>query len=505
MSSFERARDNRSFRQVSAYILAVILPILASILVQHVDHLKLVPYSPHFFSMVFIAMLGGLGPALVSILISLVSHNYLLNPAHPRLIPSLLDSLRVSTLVLSALIITLMNTRRHRASDRLENALADLEDRSDALMQSLHSSRCASWTQNIATGESRRWYAGSYPVFGCPFDEVESFPSFESLLHPDDLTRVATLLGQMSHTWTPLNFEYRTIWPNGEIHWLESRGTRVQGYPCLWRGVTVDITERKLAEAALIRSEKLAAMGRLASTVAHEINNPLEAVTNLLFLARADPNLSPETEEWLTTAERELGRLANITRLTLGFVRTSTAHTTADLNLILDEVLSLFRHRFELKNIHITREFDPLIRVQIAPHELRQILTNLISNAADAVTGPDPRVAIHILHDGPLVRLRVEDNGVGIPQSQLFRIFDPFFTTKDDVGTGIGLWVTKELVEKNGGHIAAESGDLPDNMKTRFSLALPIALPTEQTEAADPIPSASSESPSAPPSSPAVF
>jgi signal transduction histidine kinase len=281
----------------------------------------------------------------------------------------------------------------------------------------------------------------------------------------------------------PILFEHRAIWPGGDIHWLEMRGNRVSGAACRWRGVTVDITERKLAEAALLRSEKLAAMGRLASTVAHEINNPLEAVTNLLYLARAEANTPAETHAYLDSADRELARLSNITRLTLGFVRTSGIAADTDIAEVVDDVLSLLHHRLETKNVRVEREYQPGVSIRIAPHELRQIATNLVANAADAVGLDDGHIAIRILSEDGVGALLVEDNGGGIDQSLLPRIFDPFFSTKDEVGTGIGLWVTKELVEKNGGRVLVTSdtttpgADLrspsPD-ARTRFRVEFPL-------------------------------
>jgi signal transduction histidine kinase len=243
--------------------------------------------------------------------------------------------------------------------------------------------------------------------------------------------------------------------------------------------VTLDITERKKAEAALLRAEKLAAMGRLASTVAHEINNPLESVTNLLYLARSGICLDKDTQSYLATAECELARLSNITRLTLGFVRTSASAAETEVAAVVDEVLSIFHHRFETKNIRVECHYQPDVCITIAPHELRQIATNLIANAADAVGLGDARIAIHIAREENKAVLIVEDNGGGIDQVHLPRIFEAFFSTKEEVGTGIGLWVTKELVEKNGGQIFAQSssqpGGLPSGATTQFRIEFPLA------------------------------
>jgi signal transduction histidine kinase len=129
----------------------------------------------------------------------------------------------------------------------------------------------------------------------------------------------------------------------------------------------------------------------------------------------------------------------------------------------------------ESRNIQVIRRFQPGVEASIVPHELRQILTNLISNSVDALTVPGPILAVQIAAGPESTRLIIEDNGRGIPPSALDRIFEPFFTTKHNVGTGIGLWVTRELVQSNGGRIHAESGDLLDGMRTRFQIEFPRA------------------------------
>ncbi len=160
-------------------------------------------------------------------------------------------------------------------------------------------------------------------------------------------------------------------------------------------------------------------MGRLASTVAHEINNPLEAVTNLLFLARNTPDLPPETVTYLATAETELARLGEITRLTLGFVRTSSTARPLLVAQIADDVLAIFRHRLESRGVQIDRIYDPCVTIRIAPHELRQIFTNLISSATDAIFDPNPRIAVRIQSKGGRAAVLVEDNGSGIDATLL--------------------------------------------------------------------------------------
>jgi signal transduction histidine kinase len=474
---------------------ALVFPIVGAFLTLYLPALKPFPFALNFILIAFMATSGDLLPTLAAVWMSGLARFVANSAVQHRMSYSRADWIRLLVLLISALVVCLLTRSRRSKELNLRGALVILQERTDALVATLHASKCATWSLDLDGGGSARWYEGSYPVFGRPFSEIEALPSLASLLHPDDQARMPPLVEQMRSTRAPIVFEHRVPWPDGELHWLEMRATRVPGPGCIWRGVTVDITERKLAETALLRSEKLAAMGRLAATVAHEINNPLEAVTNLLYLARSEEPSDSPTQRYLEIAEREVARLANITRLSLGFVRSSSLRREVSLPAIADDVLSIFRHRCEMLMVAVERAFAPEVTLVFAAHELRQIVTNLVSNAIDAVSSEWPgaeggRVKV-VIEDAisaggqPLAILAVEDNGIGIPANQLARIFDPFFTTKQDVGTGIGLWVTRELVERNDGRISVVSGELPGGMKTRFRVELPMAV-----DEADPAPAA---------------
>jgi PAS domain S-box-containing protein len=474
MNDSATSRYRLSRRKV-AYWLAVVLPVLGTLFTWYIPGLRTLPYALHFLAVIVVGSLGGLAPALLTVGFALLTRLCLAAAVQHFALPLRSEFARATVLVVAALVVWLMNWSRRRSEQNLTAALAELQERNDTLAETLNSSQCASWTIDLDSGKSARWHTGSYPVFGRPFSELEPMPSLRPLLHPDDQPRLDDLVKLMRSTSETVVFEHRVPWPNGELHWLEMRGTRVSSKPCIWRGVTVDVTERKLSEAALLRAEKLAAMGRLASTVAHEINNPLEAVTNLLYLAHADPALGDETRAYIATAETELARLGNITRLTLGFVRNSGVVATVQVSAIVDDVLSIFRHRLDTKHVHVERPFEADVRVRLAPHELRQIVTNLIANAVDAVGPVGGRIAVHVCAEDHHAVLLIDDNGTGIAEPNLHRIFEPFFSTKEEVGTGIGLWVTRELVEKNGGRITAHSRGLPDGIKTRFRIEFPLA------------------------------
>ncbi len=221
-----------------------------------------------------------------------------------------------------------------------------------------------------------------------------------------------------------------------------------------------DASSERKSQEILRRTEKLTAAARLSATVAHEINNPLEAISNLIYLAKLIPDTPSEVLEHLTMAEHELARVAHITRQTLGFYRESADRVALDLSTVMDSVLDLYTNKLKVKGITVERNYETCTEVTAVAGELRQALANLISNALDAAPeNGNIRLTIRS-NDGVeagSVEAVIEDDGPGIPGENLARIFEPFFTTKKDIGTGLGLYVTREIVERHGGTITAES------------------------------------------------
>ena len=246
------------------------------------------------------------------------------------------------------------------------------------------------------------------------------------------------------------------------------------------------------AQEALRKSEKLAVAGRLAASIAHEINNPLESVTNLLFLMRnADP---ASRVDYLAQAEQELTRVTEITKHTLHFYREPARPGPVDVASVLESVLTLYHPKIASAGVHVQREIQAADPILGASGELRQVFSNLVINAVDAMrhggcltvrirNGRDP--ANDAIRG---VRISIADSGMGIPKAMLHRIFEPFVTTKGETGTGLGLWVTAEIVHKLSGRIRVRSqtasrpnepaSQQPPKIRTVFSVFLP-ACPEE--------------------------
>jgi PAS domain S-box-containing protein len=250
-----------------------------------------------------------------------------------------------------------------------------------------------------------------------------------------------------------------------------------------WFGTNTDITEQRRAEEALRESEKLAATGRLAASIAHEINNPLEALANLLYLAKRQPERSAS---FLATAEQELDRIAEITRHTLGFYRDTSTPVKMSVADIANGVLALYDRKLRFKGISVKKRFSQDTEICGFPGEVRQVLANLVVNAIDAMR-PERRMRIKISpahewsgYGRSGVRFTILDNGPGIPPEQLRKIFEPFYTTKKDVGTGLGLWLTQNLVRKHNGTISVRSATDPARCGTAFSIFFPREFAQDQ-------------------------
>jgi two-component system, NtrC family, sensor kinase len=234
----------------------------------------------------------------------------------------------------------------------------------------------------------------------------------------------------------------------------------------------------KKAEEALIGSEKLASAGRMAAVLAHEINNPLAAVMNLLFLAQTTADTPGPVHQYLKMADDELKRIAHITRQTLGFYRESSVPTTFLVVTLLNSVIDLLQAKRVSTQVIVEKQCDDMLQITAIFGELRQVISNLMLNSLDAL-GESGRVTLrasrsrNLLDGSSRIRITIADNGQGISAATLPRIFEPFFTTKGSTGNGLGLWVCKQIIEKHGGSIWVRSRTCEPH-GTTFSIVLPV-------------------------------
>jgi len=239
----------------------------------------------------------------------------------------------------------------------------------------------------------------------------------------------------------------------------------------------LDVSQQHLQRERLLMTEKLAATGRLAATIAHEINNPLESVLNLIYLARTSRSDADTIQQYLATAEREVTRVSHIARHTLGFYRDTSMPVQIDPDALFREVLIVYESRLRAAGIEVQVDSKSKATINGLRGELHQVFSNLISNAIDAMR-ENGQIRISIqdaqLNGKQCVHVSVEDNGKGIPEENLSRLFEPFFTTKPNAGTGLGLWVVKQFVDSWGGRISVESSTETESHGTVFNLDVPL-------------------------------
>lgn len=242
--------------------------------------------------------------------------------------------------------------------------------------------------------------------------------------------------------------------------------------------ISRDISQQKRTEQALRRNERLATAGRLTAAIAHEIRNPLEALTNLVYLARRD---AAGRDDYLRLAEQEIGRLDAIAQQALGFVRETTSPERMDAGKVLEEVVQLYLRKLQQNRITVESRCQQHAEILGFPGELRQVFSNLILNAMEAMKeGGKLRLRVERTHEWSGeqrsgVRIIIADTGNGIQSSDLPHIFEPFYTTKKENGTGLGLWLTYGIVQKHTGWIRVASRTTSGKSGTVFAVFLPEA------------------------------
>jgi signal transduction histidine kinase len=340
----------------------------------------------------------------------------------------------------------------------------------------------AAATSDVLYRMSPDWSVMCY-LDGGKFIDDTNGPDHGWLLHyipPEDQPLVLSTIEHAIRTKTCFELEHRVLRCDGAIGWTFSRAVPLlneHGQIKEWFGAARDITNRKAAEEALLRSERLASLGRMATTISHEINNPLEAMINLLFLAEHTEGLPAQARGFLDEVEAELGRVAHITRQALGFYHEPCAATEVCLDALVNSALDLLKRKLDIKHVTIDRQFRERRKITAVGGELRQVFSNLLVNSFDAVC-EHGTIKIRISRSWSragrrAVRVTIADNGVGIPPASRQCIFEPLYTTKGTIGTGLGLWVALQIVEKHGGKIQMRSCVDGPHRGSTFSVLLP--------------------------------
>ncbi|HEX8925857.1 MAG TPA: PAS domain S-box protein, partial [Terriglobales bacterium] len=338
-------------------------------------------------------------------------------------------------------------------------------------------------------GTITSWNHSAEQVYGYKAEEVIGRP-ISLLLPPDRPNEVNQILAQLRKGERINHFDTKRVTKDGRIldvsltiSPIRDESGKIIGASTIAR----DITQVKAAEQALRNAERLAVAGRMAATVAHEINNPLEALTNILFLLEQNKSLDEEARSFVVAGQEELRRVMQITRLTLGFHRERAGTAAVKVTELLDNVLTLYARKISSLGLKVDRRYESDATIQAVSGELRQVFSNLIVNAVDALGENGDRLVVRVQNGVDWrdlttqgVRISIADNGPGIPPQVRHQLFHAFFTTKGEKGTGIGLWVSREIVRRHGGEITLHSSNSGARKGTTFSIFLPLHSPAER-------------------------
>lgn len=379
----------------------------------------------------------------------------------------------------------------HRKTRMLEHLNKELENRVAERTQELQESE----TQFRTLADSipqLAWMAHSdgsifwynqrwYDYTGASHEELRGF-GWRGFHHPEHVQRVEDGLqrtwgsGELWEDTFPIRSK------SGEYRWFLSRAVPIidsHGHVARWFGTATDITTRLQAEDALRQNEKLAAMGRVAGIIAHEINNPLEALMNAFYLLRDMPCLDDEAKVYTQLAEQELQRVSHITKQTLSFYRESKQPIPVSLCELIESVLELQARRIQVNRVEVDRRYTTAGVVHGYPVELRQVFLNLISNAIQAMpNGGKLTLRVRETNHGGNrsgVYICVADTGTGIAKEDARQLFEPFFSTKAEKGTGLGLWISRGIIHKYEGSIRFRSISSARGNMTCFRVFLPLA------------------------------
>ncbi len=350
----------------------------------------------------------------------------------------------------------------------------------------LESGQLGSWSLNVATQQTIRSLRHDQ-IFGYETLHPDwTYSTFLKHLDARDRDRVDTKYRKALETGSDWEFEARILRVDGEERWIWAKGKHFRGETdevVEIVGLVGDVTDRRRADDALRKSEQLAAVGRLASTIAHEINNPLESVTNLLYLAGGASSLE-EAKQYITVAESELQRVSAITNQTLRFHRSKPALRRMSAPALSSGIREMFGGRLTNHNISFSLRHRTDRTTLCFDGEVRQVLTNLIGNAIDAMRDGG-HLSIrsrsgHNRNGTEGVFISISDTGTGISKETAKKMYEPFFSTKGADGSGLGLWVSLDIVQRHHGTLTMRSSQGEKVYGTVFRLFLPAEQTPEE-------------------------
>jgi PAS domain S-box-containing protein len=428
------------------------------------------PFAIFVLAVVVIARFLGFGPAVFGTALSVIAIDYF--GFEPRFSMGVhaSDFGRLAVFVIISLLAASLARQRSRAEGRADQTLEQMA----AIVESSDDAIYSATPRGIITS----WNHGAEQLYGYRADEVLGKPVLITV--PEDRTHeTRSHFEMLSRGKSIESYQTQRRRKDGSlvhillsVSPLRNRKGNVIGASAIAR----DITAQLHAEQALQRSEKLATAGRLTAAIAHEINNPLEAITNLLYLARHD---RARADQHLEMAEREVQRIADIAQQTLGFVREVSEPKALNVSSTLNEVVQLYSAKLCTNHIEVQKDFSEGCEIHGFAGELRQLFANLLVNAADAMPEGGHlhlRVCRGREYSGEGrsgVRVIFADSGSGISPQDQARLFEPFYTTKKNTGTGLGLWLSEGIIRKHHGRIRVRSRARPGRSGTTFSLFLP--------------------------------
>jgi PAS domain S-box-containing protein len=446
------------------------------------------PYATFIVAVAGIGLYAGVRPAIfVTLLGGATAYFCFVPPRYHWGFARIQDEVGFSVYILGALGIVILTRARDRVAKNLETITTEIKE---------SESRFHTLADNIAqlawmADEKGRlfWFNQRWLDYtGTTLAAMEG-SGWQKVHHPDHIQRVIERIQRAWVSGEPWEDTFPLRGKDGSYRWFLSRALPIrndEGSIIRWFGTNTDVTERMNTEENLRRSEKLAAVGKLAAGVAHELNNPLTTVVNLVFLAQHESNES-NRRDYLVRADLELQRVSSLANRTLSFYHGGTSEGMISLEELIKEAVTIFEPGCAQRNIKLTSEVTGALAVKGSKDQLWQVLVNLLSNAIDAV-GQNGVIRVRTKGTGNptsgiyKIRLTVADNGCGIDQKNSKKIFEPFFTTKGAVSSGLGLWIARDVLISHGGGIRYRSRTDPGHSGTVMSVILPAANVIEEKE-----------------------